>query len=726
MAITNGSSLPVSRIDQTATVEYEAVLTTGSGLSQLVDAVLYDPGLSGRISSLDIKTGAKAAEEMNTILVEAIDYTGAGKDGVFTVEEVKDINKYIRDHYLTEWAKLHGDDETGEETGFHLVQNDGATSQYRGNNLINTVADGIYHLGFEIQGDTILNEDGNPNATLLQLSEWLTQFYTDHSTTGTGLDRITDLIMADKGLDQNIPDKEIATAADTANRMNEILYEAIKNTEVAVDGTITAEDIRKINGYIREHYLDEWTKLHGDDEPTEETGFHLVQNDGASTRMFGKNFVNTVADGIYHLGFEIKGDYILNEDGKQNASLSDLASWVQYFYVDQSKTDTGLDRLTDAVLKDTGLAANTSAADINAGAAAADALNTILKKAITETHAADDGIITPDDVRTINSYIQSNYQDKWIELHGDDEDGLETGYHLVQNDGSSINFRGDNLLNTVVDGIYHLGFEIQGDTVLNEDGNPNADVADLATWLNYFYLDKEIIFGTNSSETIKGLDIAEQIYAQDGDDCVYADAGNDTVNGGKGNDYLSGGADNDILTDELGSNKLYGGDGNDILTAGDGNDTLSGDNGNDSITTGNGFNLVYGGSGIDTIEAGIGDDTLYGQDGVDRLFGREGNDYLSGGADNDILTDELGSNKLYGGDGNDILSAGAGNDTLSGDNGDDSITAGDGSNLVYGGDGNDILTAGAGNDTLSGDNGDDSITAGDGSDLLYGGAGIDT
>ena len=36
--------------------------------------------------------------------------------------------------------------------------------------------------------------------------------------------------------------------------------------------------------------------LHGDDETAEETGYHLVQNDGANTTMFGKNLVNAVAD----------------------------------------------------------------------------------------------------------------------------------------------------------------------------------------------------------------------------------------------------------------------------------------------------------------------------------------------------------------------------------------------------------------------------------------------
>ncbi|NTU97990.1 MAG: hypothetical protein HGA62_09290, partial [Chlorobiaceae bacterium] len=459
-------------------------VVTGTGLSQLVDAVRTDPGLAGSISPVDIESGARAAARMNEILLEAIAYTNSGADAVFTVDEIIAINTYIRDTYLDEWTMLHGDDENCLETGYHLVQNDGATAQYRGDNLVNTVADGIYHLGFEIDGDYILNEDGDPNASLQQLSEWMTQFYTDHSTTGTGFDRITNLIMADEGLDKKITDTEIATAADMANRMNEIIVEAITETGVAVDGTITADDIKKINTYIRENHLEEWTALHGDDETGGETGFHLVQNDGSWTVMFGKNMVDTVADGIYHLGFQTKvyngTEYILNEDGTKNASLTRLASWVQYFYVDQSTTGTGLDRLTDAVKSDPGLSTWTSAADINTGADAANEMNKILAEAITNTGVAVDGVIDPEDIITINEYIRDpnhtyTYQgatvsllEAWTALHGDDEDGEETGYHLVQNDGSSIDFRGENLINTVADGIYHLGFEI---VYNDEDGN---------------------------------------------------------------------------------------------------------------------------------------------------------------------------------------------------------------------------------------------------------------
>jgi hypothetical protein len=86
---------------------------------------------------------------------------------------------------------------------------------------------------------------------------------------------------------------------------------------------------RDVNAYIRAHYREQWVELHGDDECDGETGFHLVQSDGAQAQLFGDdNAVDTVADGLYHLGFGISWNKLLNEDGNANASLKDAAFWL--------------------------------------------------------------------------------------------------------------------------------------------------------------------------------------------------------------------------------------------------------------------------------------------------------------------------------------------------------------------------------------------------------------
>ncbi len=734
---------------------------TGTGLDQLVDTMSTDLGLRGRISDKDLIAGNQAANAMNLILIKAINETGVAPDGQFDVDDIRTINAYIREHYLEEWMTLHGDDETGEETGFHLIQNDGASESYRGNNLTNTVADGIYHLGLEIQGDNILNEDGDPNATLQQLAEWMTQFYTDHSTTMTGLDRITDTVMADKGLDCNVSDTEIAEAADTANRMNAIIKEAIDATSATADGAITVDDVRAINAYIRDNYLDEWMMLHGDDETGEETGFHLVQNDGANTKMFGKNFVNTVADGIYHLGFEIEGDRILNEDGNENATLTDLADWLNYFYVDQGTTNTGLDELVQVVKSDTGLSRYTRADDINEGAEEANQMNHILVEAIQTLGVADDNVISVGDIIAINQYIRDNYLEEWMTLHGDDEEGEETGFHLVQNDGAREKYRGDNFVNTVIDGIYHLGFQIVGDNILNEDGNQNANLGDLATWLNNFYLGEENTFGSDAGDYIKTLNVDDKIWGRGGDDVIRSNdgddqvwggegndnidggegndtlygengndtlkgrAGNDTLDGGAGDDYLDGGNGNDTLIGGEGNNVLKGRDGNDSMTGGDGNDVMYGGTGDDTMVAGDGKNYLNGEAGADSLTAGSGDDTLKGGDGDDTLEAGEGNNYLDGGAGDDSLSAGSGNDVLKGRGGNDDMNSGAGDDVLYGGSGNDTMNAGEGKNYLNGEDGADTLTAGSGNDTLKGGADNDILDAGDGDNYLDGGTGDD-
>ncbi len=110
---------------------------------------------------------------MNQIIVEAIQATGVANNGDISTADVRDLNTYIQAHHAEQWAALHGDDECGEESGFHYVQNDGATSKLFGQMAIDTVADGIYHLGFDICDDQFLNEDGDPNATVADVAKWI-------------------------------------------------------------------------------------------------------------------------------------------------------------------------------------------------------------------------------------------------------------------------------------------------------------------------------------------------------------------------------------------------------------------------------------------------------------------------------------------------------------------------------------------------------------------------
>ncbi|MGE0755787.1 MAG: LamG domain-containing protein [Pirellulaceae bacterium] len=690
--------------------------TTQTGLDQLISIITTDTGLARNVATTELVAGARAANEMNTLIVGAIRATGVANDGVLSVADLREVNAYLRTppDQIIHWMVLHGDDEGDVESGFHLLQNDGAKTYLFGDdNAVNTVADGIYHLGFAIKGNRLLNEDGDTNASLQDVAFWLnellaqdlaagrltnpalapnpanieasevltqasvtvdagagavelphtsalqlangtitldfvadsvsgrrtlfskdargygagghlsafvvdgrlevrlqnlTETFTLQSeygsvlpgedyhlaitfgaggfqlfldgeavatrtdvrlglennlenlvigantwsrdtrnptwtsdyfdgtiddftiygralnrfeiaylapadpaepsqgTTGTGLDRLVDIILQDPGLRRSIPATEIAAGAEAANLMNGLIIAAIQATGVANDGTFSSGDIRDINAWLRSSDIRraQWIVWHGDDEGSVETGFHLVQNDGAKTYLFGdENAVNTVADGIYHLGFQICDGRLLNEDDNANASLQDVAYWLNELLttelasgqlanpaVDWSvrpTTQTGLDGIVELILADPGLARNVSTSDLVGGARAAAAMNALLVTAIRDTGVANDHSLSVGDVRDINAYLRATPEQraKWIELHGDDEDRLETGFHLVQNDGATTYLFGDdNAVNTVADGLYHLGFAIRDGRLLNEDGNSNASLADVAYWLN--------------------------------------------------------------------------------------------------------------------------------------------------------------------------------------------------------------------------------------------------
>ncbi len=79
---------------------------------------------------------------------------------------------------------------------------------------------------------------------------------TSHSQTGTGLDQLVDTMSTDLGLRGRISDKDLTEGNQAADAMNRILIEVINETKVAPDGQFDADDVRKINGYIRENHLD--------------------------------------------------------------------------------------------------------------------------------------------------------------------------------------------------------------------------------------------------------------------------------------------------------------------------------------------------------------------------------------------------------------------------------------------------------------------------------------
>lgn len=490
-----------------------AATRSNTGLDTILDWIETDPGLDDRIDNSEISQGSAAAAAMNAIIIEAIKATGAANDGVIDAGDAYDLATWISENRQAEWLVHHGDDEQGVETGFHLVQNDGAARDAYGRNSINTVADAIYHLGFGFKKDRLINEDGNNNERVESVATWLNDLLADDlagdalknpnaeapvtGTTNTGLDQFIDIIQDDAELNRRIPDAEQQSGADAANTMNEIIVESIKKLGLANDGTFTAADVMALADEIKANHYNAWFVAHGDDENNAETGFHLVQNDGATTQMFGQNAVNTIADGLYHLGFGYKNGRLINEDGNGNASVESVAHWLNQVLADDmdalsndgvspvitGTTGTGLDDLVDVITQDPGLTNRISLGEINKGAEAADHMNQIIVQSLKATGLANDGRITASDVATLADFIKANHATVWIKAHGDDENNEETGFHLVQGDGGQTRLYADAAVNTVADGLYHLGFGHKNGRLLNEDGNSNASLSDVAFWL---------------------------------------------------------------------------------------------------------------------------------------------------------------------------------------------------------------------------------------------------
>jgi Ca2+-binding RTX toxin-like protein len=367
-----------------------------------------------------------------------------------------------------------------------------------------------------------------------------------------------------------------------------------------------------------------------------------------------------------------------------------------------------LTSLTTALTRDTGLTAGVSAADLQAGLAAAEALNAQILALFAELGLNADGRITGADLQLLSDRVQADgtTYNTFLLHHGDDEWSGETGFHLLQNDGGNLMFQGRKFVDTVADAIYHYGFDIIAGRFVNEDGNANELADDVAGWLNYFLNGQNMVYGSDLSEVLHSGDYSE-VFAKARNEQFLAGAGDDEIWSGEGHDTVYGGTGNDVSGGGTGYDRMYG-------EAGD--DTLYGDEGRDSL---------YGGAGNDDLGGGYGDDLLDGGFGADRIWAGDGNDTVMGGAGSDEIGAGLGANLVSGGDGNDTIYGDMGADTLSGDAGNDEIGGGDSSDRIDGGEGNDRIWGGNGADVLAGGAGDDTISGGEGRDYLRGGTGRD-
>lgn len=811
-------------------------MATTTNTWSMTDLITHDDGLRANNTASANNAGAAAAVELLDILKAAIAATNVGADGLISETDVRVLSDYINANPTlhTRFVALHGDDENGTETGYHLVQNDGGTQLFNGQNLINTVLDGLYHFGFTYNATNILNEDGNANATLNDLASYINTFVLGEAkvigtnnaetidrtgTTTAALEGTrNETIYAYGGNDTiNTGDgADVVYAGTGDDRINvadsvaDALYgEAGNDTIVAgagddlIDGGIGNDALYgqdgndTINGGDGNDVLvsgngeDVLAGGNGDDALYGEAGHDTMSGEAGNDTLVagagddildggegtdilygeaGDDRMNvrtgdTAYGGAGNDRFEVEGGSVVVADADHDTIIlteasvgtaiqvhnftnyedridlsqlgikaADFATKVQIAQnggdavvtltgqnisvvlkgiaaktltsADFSFSDTTgrpLDTIVQSITTDDGLIAGNTTAQITGGANAAKTLMDIIQTAMTATGIGLDGMVDVTGVKVLSDYIRSNGQlnKAFIEAHGDDENGVETGYHLVQNDGATQTFNGANLVNTVLDGLFHIGFNYAGNNILNEDGNANATLNDLATYINYFIRGQADVIGTNAAETINRTGATTDLFEGSQSETIYAYGGNDAINSGIGSDTIHAGDGDDAVATDLNDgdgDRVYGGAGNDTITTGSGDDLIEGGDGNDTINANGGGNNVYGGAGHDAIATGAGDD------------------YVEGGDGNDAIASGSGNDMIFGGNGTDTINAGEGNDTI---NVADDATA----DVANGEGGNDVITLGAG-DTANGGAGDDTFIA-SGKSTIVTGTGVD-
>lgn len=338
---------------------------------------------------------------------------------------------------------------------------------------------------------------------------------------GSSLATLITALKADGGLKSSISAADMTAGTQAAVLMNTVLLSAITAQTLNADKRIDSADMQAVTTYLRQRanaaeYVD-FLNGHGNDNGTVESGFHYLQNDGGTLRFQGRDFVDTVADAIYHFGFDIQNGRYFNEDGNTNETVDDVAGWLNYFL---------------------------NGENIVYGTAGDDELgsgeySSYFAAARDETFLAGDG----------NDKVWADLGHDRVELgKGNDVTGGGSGNDTLIGQAGNDSLYGEAGQDSLTGGA-------EADRIWGGDGNDALDGGSGA----------DILYGELGNDVISGGAQKDTLHGQDG---------SDVLKGGSENDLLYGGNDRDSLLGDLGNDTLHGGDSLDTIEGGGGADSV--------------------------------------------------------------------------------------------------------------------------------------------------------
>ena len=512
---------------------------TGTGLDRLVNIIETDSGIARRVSASDIDRGAQAASELNHMIVEGIREMGLANDGTIDTSDLRALGDWAQaeaPRYQT-FVNLYGTNRNGVESGFQLVENEDSSARLFGEDAVDEVADAIYSFGFGDRDGRLIDVNGDLYRSVTLTARWVDDLLTDadmkalsnpngttvvEGTTGTGLDRLVDVVNTDAGLIRNISRLDIADGAKAVDALNNMFLDGITTLGLAKDGSIDRSDVTAISDWVRNDpsRKADFMKLY-------DNGYDKIYNQGADIAYIGVDdnimphvghVINHGMRGVYQIGFGTERGQVINDNGNPDISTAVPANWFDQLLtdadmralsttktpstpptLDQGNVDaggadtgqvetagTGLDRLVDIINADAGLVRNISRSEITDGARAAAALNDMIVDTIETLGLGTDGRISRSDVMEMNSHIRADgaLHDEFLLLRGENENGTETGLQLVLNEGGATKLFDKWAVDNVADAVYHVGLEVENKFFLDDDGDRSYSVSRVAEWID--------------------------------------------------------------------------------------------------------------------------------------------------------------------------------------------------------------------------------------------------